>query len=67
MYQCINGRPYISKEVFTWDMNSTVRSETVKLNDALEDMYASIKDDLARLKLSKLLDSQSHGGYFCKL
>jgi len=47
-------------------MNLAMISQIVKLKDAIEDMYAKIKDDLARLKLSKLLDSQSQGG-FCKL
>ena len=61
LYQRVNGRPYISKEVFTWDTNLTMISQIVKLKDALEDMYAKIKDDLARLKLSKLIDSQSQG------
>ena len=64
--QRINGHPHISKELFIWDMNLTMISQIVKLKDAIEDMYAKIKDDLARLKLSKLLDSQSQGG-FCKL
>ena len=61
IYQRITGHPHISKEVLTWDTNLTVRSQIVKLKDVLEDMHAKIRDDLARLKLSKLLDSQSQG------
>ena len=61
IYQWITGHPHISKEVLTWDTNLTVRSQIVKLKDMLEDMHAKIRDDLARLKLSKLLDSQSQG------
>lgn len=33
----------------------------MKLRDELEDVHGKIKDDLARLKLAKLLDSQSQG------
>lgn len=39
----------------------TLKNERVRLKDAVEDMFAKIKDDLARLKLAYFLDAQRQG------
>lgn len=61
LHESITGHPHISKEVLQWDTTLTVANERVKLREVLESMQAKIKDDLQRLKLAKILDSQSQG------
>ena len=53
----MNGHPHILSELIAWDTVLTSQRGQRKLKEAAEDIRITIKEDLARLKLAKILAS----------